>query len=93
MVQLKCIDMNLSRSDQGQMHVNIYFFIVLFFTSSQALLVLVREGFTQAWNPFVHVSDILMHCQHNAQSILKPLNCELQNLELNTFLHLSLDTH
>jgi hypothetical protein len=61
-VQLKRIDMNLSRSDQGQMHVNIYFFIVLFFTSSQALLVLVREGFAQAWNPFVHVSDILMHC-------------------------------
>lgn len=60
MVQLKRIDMNLSRSDQGQMHVNIYF-IVLFYTSSQALLVLVREGFTQASNPFVHVSDILMH--------------------------------
>ncbi len=53
--------MNLSRSDQGQMHVNIYF-IVLFYTSSEALLELVREGFTQAWNPFVHVSDILMPC-------------------------------
>ncbi len=53
MVQLKHIDMNPSHSDQGQMHVNIYF-IVLFYTSSQALLVLVREGFTQAWNPFVH---------------------------------------
>jgi hypothetical protein len=52
-VQLKHIDMNPSHSDQGQMHVNIYF-IVLFYTSSQALLVLVREGFTQAWNPFVH---------------------------------------
>lgn len=60
-VQLKRTDMNLSRSDQGQMHVNIYF-IVLFYTSSEALLELVREGFTQAWNPFVHVSDILMHC-------------------------------